>query len=105
MGWPAEHHVGVGQLVIAWTFSQPGITCVLCGARDVAQATKNAAAVPAHPDAGGVERHPRGGPRLKPVVPSPSGRGQGEGLECRLPRQRLNHRSIWCGNPRNFAIW
>ena len=43
-GLAAEHHVGVGQLVIAWTFSQPGITCVLCGARDVAQATENAAA-------------------------------------------------------------
>ena len=39
-----EHHGRLGQLVIAWTFSQPGITCVLCGARDVAQATENAAA-------------------------------------------------------------
>ena len=39
-----EHHVGIGPLVIAWTFSQPGITCVLCGARDAAQATENASA-------------------------------------------------------------
>ena len=40
----AEHHATIGQLVIAWTFSQPGITCVLCGTRDVAQATENAGA-------------------------------------------------------------
>ncbi len=40
----AEHHAGIGPLVIAWTFLQPGITCVLCGARDAAQATENASA-------------------------------------------------------------
>ena len=53
-GLAAEHHVSVGQLVIAWTISQPGITCVLCGARDAAQATENAAPAP-RPAAGGVE--------------------------------------------------
>jgi aryl-alcohol dehydrogenase-like predicted oxidoreductase len=31
-------------LVIAWTAAQPGITCVLCGARDSHQAIENAAA-------------------------------------------------------------
>jgi methylglyoxal reductase len=31
-------------LVIAWTFSQPGVACVLCGARDPQQARENAAA-------------------------------------------------------------
>jgi aryl-alcohol dehydrogenase-like predicted oxidoreductase len=34
----------VGQLVIAWTAAQPGIACVLCGARDAEQAIENAAA-------------------------------------------------------------
>jgi methylglyoxal reductase len=40
----ARHDATIGQLVIAWTAAQPGITCVLCGARDVGQATENAAA-------------------------------------------------------------
>jgi methylglyoxal reductase len=31
-------------LVIAWTYAQPGMTCVLCGARDPQQAIENAAA-------------------------------------------------------------
>ena len=39
-----RHHASIAQLVIAWTFSQPGLTCALCGARDAAQATENAAA-------------------------------------------------------------
>jgi methylglyoxal reductase len=34
----------LGQLVIAWTYMQPGLTCVLCGARNVMQAAENAAA-------------------------------------------------------------
>ncbi len=34
----------IGQLVIAWTAAQPGITCVLCGARNSQQAEENAAA-------------------------------------------------------------
>ncbi|MGO9115546.1 MAG: aldo/keto reductase [Thermoguttaceae bacterium] len=34
----------IGQLVIAWTAGQPGITCVLCGARNALQAEENAAA-------------------------------------------------------------
>lgn len=38
------HGVTLGQLVIAWTFHQPGLTHVLCGARDPAQALENAAA-------------------------------------------------------------
>ena len=31
-----RHKATIAQLVIAWTFSQPGMTCVLCGARDAA---------------------------------------------------------------------
>jgi aryl-alcohol dehydrogenase-like predicted oxidoreductase len=41
----AERHAAtIGQLVIAWTAAQPGMTCVLCGARDTRQAVENAAA-------------------------------------------------------------
>jgi methylglyoxal reductase len=39
-----RHRASIAQIVIAWTFTQPGITCVLCGARDDAQARENAAA-------------------------------------------------------------
>ena len=39
-----RHQATISQLVIAWTFSQPGLTCALCGARDPAQAEENAAA-------------------------------------------------------------
>ena len=39
-----RHGATIGQLVIAWTAAQPGMTCVLCGARDVGQAKENAAA-------------------------------------------------------------
>jgi methylglyoxal reductase len=39
-----RHRASVAQLVIAWTYSQPGITCALCGARDTQQALENAAA-------------------------------------------------------------
>ena len=39
-----RHQATVGQLVIAWTAAQPGITCVLCGARNAQQAIENAAA-------------------------------------------------------------
>ena len=34
----------VGQLVIAWTVAQPGVTCALCGARKAADAVENAGA-------------------------------------------------------------
>ena len=41
----AERHAAtIGQLVIAWTAAQPGMTCVLCGARDAQQAEENAGA-------------------------------------------------------------
>ena len=41
----ADHHKAtLGQLVIAWTSLQPGMTCVLCGARDPQQAIENAGA-------------------------------------------------------------
>ncbi len=43
-----RHDATIGQLVIAWTAAQPGITCVLCGARNAQQAEENAAA-------GGIE--------------------------------------------------
>lgn len=39
-----RHNCSIAQLVIAWTIAQPGVSCVLCGARDAAQATENAAA-------------------------------------------------------------
>jgi aryl-alcohol dehydrogenase-like predicted oxidoreductase len=39
-----RHEASIPQLVVAWTFSQPGLTCALCGARDGAQAIENAAA-------------------------------------------------------------
>jgi methylglyoxal reductase len=39
-----RHGATLAQLVIAWTFSQPGLTCALCGARNRQQALDNAAA-------------------------------------------------------------
>jgi methylglyoxal reductase len=39
-----RHSATLAQLVIAWTYSQPGITCVLCGARNAQQAIENAKA-------------------------------------------------------------
>ncbi len=39
-----RHTATIGQLVIAWTAAQPGLTCVLCGARDAQQAKENAGA-------------------------------------------------------------
>ena len=39
-----RHRSSLAQLAIAWTFSQPGLSCVLCGARDAVQAAENAAA-------------------------------------------------------------
>lgn len=38
------HRLTPGQLVIAWTYHQPGLTHVLCGARTAEQAIDNAAA-------------------------------------------------------------
>jgi aryl-alcohol dehydrogenase-like predicted oxidoreductase len=39
-----DHGISLAQLVIAWTLQQPGVTHVLCGARDAGQARENAAA-------------------------------------------------------------
>jgi methylglyoxal reductase len=39
-----SHGATIAQLVIAWTFSQPGLACALCGARNRQQALDNAAA-------------------------------------------------------------
>lgn len=39
-----KHSVTDGQLTIAWTLAQPGITHALVGARDADQAIENAAA-------------------------------------------------------------
>lgn len=36
------HNITLAQLVIAWTFSQPGVTHVLCGTQKVQQAIENA---------------------------------------------------------------
>jgi methylglyoxal reductase len=38
------HQVNIAQLVLAWTMAQPGVTHVLAGARNAAQARENAAA-------------------------------------------------------------
>ncbi len=38
------HRCTMGQLVLAWTVAQPGVTCALVGARKVAHAEENAAA-------------------------------------------------------------
>jgi aryl-alcohol dehydrogenase-like predicted oxidoreductase len=39
-----RHRANIAQLIIAWTAAQPGITCVLCGARNPVQAAENAQA-------------------------------------------------------------
>jgi len=39
-----RHMVEVGEVVIAWTLAQPGITFSLCGARNAEQAVENARA-------------------------------------------------------------
>ena len=39
-----KHGLTLAQLVIAWTVAKPGVTHVLCGARNPAQAKENAAA-------------------------------------------------------------
>jgi aryl-alcohol dehydrogenase-like predicted oxidoreductase len=39
-----QHGVSLAQLVIAWTFHQPGLTHALCGARHAKQAEENAVA-------------------------------------------------------------
>ena len=52
----------IGQLVIAWTAAQPGITCVLCGARDSHQAIENAAA-------GSIELSARGSQDDRRIIP------------------------------------
>jgi aryl-alcohol dehydrogenase-like predicted oxidoreductase len=40
----AKYDLTIGELVIAWTISQPGLTHALVGARDGAQARENARA-------------------------------------------------------------
>ncbi len=40
----SAHRTNVGQIVIAWTLAQPGITFALCGARNAEQAVENARA-------------------------------------------------------------
>ena len=40
----ASHGCTLGQLVIAWTVAQPGVTCALVGARRPEQAHENARA-------------------------------------------------------------
>jgi aryl-alcohol dehydrogenase-like predicted oxidoreductase len=37
----SAHRVSLGQLVIAWTIAQPGVTSAIVGARDAAQAKEN----------------------------------------------------------------
>jgi methylglyoxal reductase len=40
----AEHGVSLGNLAVAWTLAQPGVTGAIVGARDAAQAQENARA-------------------------------------------------------------
>jgi len=50
-GWKEltdRYRCTVGQLVIAWTVAQPGVTCALCGARKAADAVENAGAGALH---------------------------------------------------------
>ncbi len=39
-----KHNLSIGQLVLAWTLAQPGVTHLLVGARDAEQARENARA-------------------------------------------------------------
>ncbi len=39
------HDATLGQVAIAWTFSEPGVTAAIVGARDAKQATENAGAM------------------------------------------------------------
>ena len=39
-----KYRCTIGQLVIAWTVAQPGVTCALCGARKAVDAVENAGA-------------------------------------------------------------
>ena len=55
-GLSGEYDCSLAQLVIAWTAAQPGATHVLVGARNVVQATENAAAGSLHLDAADVAR-------------------------------------------------
>ena len=40
-----KHEATLAQIVLAWTFSQPGITAAICGARSAEQALENSAAI------------------------------------------------------------
>ena len=69
-----RHGATIGQLVIAWTAAQPGITCVLCGARNAEQAIENAAAGSIELSAEEIETMSEliGLSRLNPLDPGPS---------------------------------
>ena len=51
-----KYHCTLGQLVIAWTVAQPGVTCALCGARKAADAIENAGAGTMQLDPDDIER-------------------------------------------------
>ncbi|MCX7010289.1 MAG: aldo/keto reductase [Kiritimatiellaeota bacterium] len=58
-GWKdltGKYNCTTGQLVIAWTIAQPGVTCALCGARKAADAIENAGAGAVHLDAADIAR-------------------------------------------------
>jgi aryl-alcohol dehydrogenase-like predicted oxidoreductase len=56
-GWEAEkYNFTPGQLAIAWSLAQPGVTHALVGARDENQAVENARAGSVLLDAGDVTR-------------------------------------------------
>ena len=58
-GWQdltAKYRCTLGQLVIAWTVAQPGVTCALCGARKAADAIENAGAGALQLDAADLAR-------------------------------------------------
>ena len=51
-----KYNLTEGQLAIAWTLAQPGVTHALVGARDERQAIENAAAGNVTPSAADVKR-------------------------------------------------
>lgn len=58
-GWrdlTEKHQCNLAQLIIAWTAAQPGVTHVLCGARNAAQIKQTAAAAAIELDSADVQR-------------------------------------------------
>lgn len=63
-----EHDCTVGQLVLAWTLSRPGVSHVLCGMRNAEQAEENAGAGDVEISSGEAERMNKILDRYGPVL-------------------------------------